>query len=131
MPYLSSVERLACEEGYREGSQIGLKVGIVFRLESKFGAAGTKLLPRSRALHDMAQLRSLARLLGTADRLEAVRGLLCQLRRGYSAACLAFSPERCQRRADDRMRAGRVAAGLNTLHAWAPERARCDSTRAR
>ena len=76
MPYLSSVERLAREEGREEGRETGLQEAIALGLERKFGAAGKKLLPRIRALHDLTQLRALVEALVTADDLDTIRRLL-------------------------------------------------------
>jgi hypothetical protein len=76
MPYLSSVERLAKEEGRKEGVREGLLKAIEARLRGKFGRAGLKLLPKIRALKDNAQLRNVAKALLTVDSLDAIRDLV-------------------------------------------------------
>ncbi len=69
MPYVTSVERLAKEEGR-------LLEVIEAGLQGKFGRAGLKLLPKIRALKNNAQLRDVAKTLMTADGLDAIRELL-------------------------------------------------------
>jgi hypothetical protein len=84
MPYISSVERLAKEEGRREGRREGqdsglrkgLLEGIAVALQCKFGAAGVALLPRIRALRSTAKLRALAETLPQASSVTDIRSLL-------------------------------------------------------
>ncbi len=67
MPYLSSIERLARKEGLEQGREEGreegrkaeLLDGITEDLDAKFGQRGRRLLPRIRALEDVAALRAL------------------------------------------------------------------------
>jgi hypothetical protein len=72
MRYLSSIERLARNEGLREGLLEGIELG----LDVKFGQRGRRLLPRISALDDVATLRALSRVLKSATTLEEVRALL-------------------------------------------------------
>jgi predicted transposase YdaD len=76
MPYLSSIERWALEEGREEGRKEGLEEGllegILLVLEAKFGRSGRKLLPRIRALGTAAELRKVGRILTKARSLDEV-----------------------------------------------------------
>jgi hypothetical protein len=84
MPYLSSIERLARKEGLQEGLEQGLEQGrkegllegIAQDLDVKFGQRGRRLLPRVRALEEVAALRTLSRKLKAATTLDEVRALL-------------------------------------------------------
>ncbi len=80
MPYVTSVERLAKEEGRQEGRQEGVRDSLLkvikTGLQGKFGRAGLKLLPKIRALENDAQLYDVAKALMTADSLDAIRELL-------------------------------------------------------
>ncbi len=81
MPYLSSLERRGLEEGLAKGlakgRALGLREGllhaIAVALQTKFGAAGRKLLTRAKKLDDPAALRRLVRVVQTAETLDDVR----------------------------------------------------------
>jgi hypothetical protein len=72
MPYVTSVERLARAEGREEG----MVDAIAVVLETKFGRAGKRLLPRVRAMRDVEKLRTLTRTLLVADTLDEVKAVL-------------------------------------------------------
>jgi hypothetical protein len=80
MPYVTSVERLAREEGRQEGlEQGGRKVlveEITQALETRFGAAGKRLVPKVRALTALDKLRELNRAAWTAETLDEVKARL-------------------------------------------------------
>jgi predicted transposase YdaD len=80
MPYLSSLERMALEEGRKkgreEGREEGLKAGrdgVAVALEAKFGRPGRKLLARVRRINDIAELRRLAKIIKTAKTADDVQ----------------------------------------------------------
>jgi hypothetical protein len=73
MPYLSSIERLALQEGEEKGYRKALLEGMAWDLSDKFGQPGRKLLPRIRSIEDLKQLRGLARQIKTAKTLDEVR----------------------------------------------------------
>ena len=85
MPYITSIERKGIEkgreegiregirEGMREGMRKGILEGIALALDSKFGQPGRKLLPKIRALTDIAALRAIGRTIKKAKTLEDVR----------------------------------------------------------
>ena len=80
MPYVTSFERLAKEEGREEGRQEGerktLCEVIGDDLQEKFGPRGRRLLPKVRALEDVAALRVLRRELKKATTFDEARELV-------------------------------------------------------
>ena len=79
MPYLSSLERMALEEGRKkgraEGREEGLRAGregVALALEAKFGQTGRKLLARVRQVNDVAELRRLAKIIKTSKTADEV-----------------------------------------------------------
>ncbi|HEV3259388.1 MAG TPA: hypothetical protein VG013_21155 [Gemmataceae bacterium] len=85
MPYVTSVERRALEQGREEGRvagreegrvagrEEGLRQGIETALELRFGAAGLQFLPEIRALHDAAVLQAILQAIKTAATPEELR----------------------------------------------------------
>jgi hypothetical protein len=67
MPYVTSIERLAKEEGWKQGQEEGwkkgreegLKRGIRAALESRFGDEGLRLMEEIEALHDSHLLETI------------------------------------------------------------------------
>ena len=76
MPYVTSFERLAKEEGLQEGIQKGLRDGLLpgieLALEAKFGAASKKLMGDIRAIEDVAKLQKVMRALKKAKDLDDI-----------------------------------------------------------
>lgn len=83
MPYVTSIERLAKEEGIEEGLSRGraegqrraLEDGIEALLEVRFGDAGAQLLPEIRSLADVRLLQTVLSTLKTAATTEEIRAL--------------------------------------------------------
>ena len=59
MPYVTSFERFAKEEGREEGREEGLKEGIRTVLALRFGAEGLQLMPQIDGLTDVRLLQSI------------------------------------------------------------------------
>ena len=76
MPYVTSFERIGHERGLKEGRIQGLQEGIELDLETRFGAAGSRLMRKVRPIKNAKQLRALAKALKKAATLEDVRALL-------------------------------------------------------
>jgi hypothetical protein len=80
MPYVTSIERLAYEQGRREREEEGRRRMLVWiitdALEIRFGVAGKRLVPRVRALTALDKLRALNRAVLTAESLDEVNALL-------------------------------------------------------
>jgi hypothetical protein len=84
MPYITSVERVAKEEGKKEGKKEGieegrrleLRNGIELALELKFGAAGLELMPLVQGIHEVNVLQSIRAEMRTAESVEQIRQLI-------------------------------------------------------
>jgi flagellar biosynthesis/type III secretory pathway protein FliH len=88
MPYLTSIERLALEEGRQEGREEGRQEGreegareellemIRSVLKKRYGMQGTRLMRKVQAVGELPRLRALAQALIDADSLPACRELL-------------------------------------------------------
>ncbi len=87
MPYITSVERLAREEGIEQGIERGIvqgieqgkRAGLLLGLESllrlKFGQAGHVAFEEVQQIEDVAVLETLVRHVPTATGLDEVRAL--------------------------------------------------------
>jgi hypothetical protein len=81
MPYLSSIERLARDVGFRVGLRVGFRVGfreglleaITLDLDIKFGRASRKLLPKIRAITEIEKLRKMLRAINAAKTFDEIR----------------------------------------------------------
>ncbi|HYV37588.1 MAG TPA: Rpn family recombination-promoting nuclease/putative transposase [Gemmataceae bacterium] len=76
MPYVTSYERLAKQEGRQEGVCEAFLEVIEMGLEGKFGAAGKRLFREVRNIKEAARLRAIARTLQTAEALDDVRRVI-------------------------------------------------------
>lgn len=84
MPYISSIERLALAEGeakgrakgHEDGLREGLLEGILLDIEAKFGAAGRKLKAKAKRVKEVAELRSLARAVKSAQSVSDIEDRL-------------------------------------------------------
>ena len=75
MPYVTSIERLAREEGRQEGIE-GLRKGILELLKSKFAGAGAKYGRKVRAERDLERLQAILVAVGRVGTIEEVRTLM-------------------------------------------------------
>ena len=75
MPYVTSIERLAREEGRQEGIE-ALRKGILELLKSKFPGAEAKYVRKVRAARDIERLQAILVAVGRAETLDEVRALL-------------------------------------------------------
>jgi hypothetical protein len=76
MPYVTSVERLAREEGRQEGLAEGLQTGILALLESRFTKVGAKTARTIRSVREVEQLQGLLRAATHPETLDEVLALL-------------------------------------------------------
>ncbi len=76
MPYVSSFERLAREEGRQEGRREELVEMIALVLSRKFGEEGAQHLPAIRAITDVDQLHAIRDALLLDQSLAEIRQLL-------------------------------------------------------
>ena len=80
MQYVTSFERLAREEGFREGVLTNLEVS----LEIKFGAEGLKLLPDIQKIEDVEILQKLLQALKTAVSPDELRRIYSEKENGHT-----------------------------------------------
>jgi hypothetical protein len=76
MPYVTSVERLAKEEGREERRREGLLEDITIMLEAKIAEIDKQLLEDIRAVTDLRQPRKLGRVLQKAKTAVEARRLV-------------------------------------------------------
>ena len=80
MPYVTSIERFAHEEGVQEGRQEGLaeglQIAILEVLEGKFKKVAAKQAAKVRSLRDLDRLRALLRAASHADTLDDALSLI-------------------------------------------------------
>jgi hypothetical protein len=75
MPFITSVERVAREEGRQEGRREELLAGLEVALELKFGAAGLALLPEIKQIAQVDRLKAIQQALRGAATPEELRRL--------------------------------------------------------
>lgn len=71
MPYVTSIERIAKQEGLREGLLEGIKLG----LELKFGNEGLQLLPEISQIQDIEVLKEIQSGIKQAGSTEELRSI--------------------------------------------------------
>lgn len=76
MQYVTSMERLASEEGKQEGKQEGIRESIVDTLTVRFGEVSDEIVTGLDQVEDVDTLRSLRRQAMTVDSLDAFALLL-------------------------------------------------------
>jgi hypothetical protein len=76
MPYVTSFERLAREEGHTEGLREGLLEAIQLDLKLRFGAEGLQCFPAIQQLVDIDILRRIKQAIETAATVDDIRQLL-------------------------------------------------------
>ncbi|BAZ05131.1 hypothetical protein [Calothrix sp. NIES-3974] len=73
MRYITSVERIATEEGLQQGTKQGLIKGIALGLKLNFGDAGTDLLPEIEEIGDVDILSAVLDAIESVDTVEQLR----------------------------------------------------------
>jgi hypothetical protein len=76
MPYVTSIERLAREEGHKEGVAEGLQIAIIQLLERKFNKVPAKHSRKIRSVNEIERLSELLRAATDARTLDEVLSLL-------------------------------------------------------
>jgi hypothetical protein len=80
MPYVTSFERLAREEGEAKGRAEGLREGLLEAIELglklRFGAAGLQCFPAIQQLGDIDVLRHIKQAIETAATVDDIRQFL-------------------------------------------------------
>jgi hypothetical protein len=73
MPYVTSIERMAREEGVEEGRREGILLALQSTLKKKFGEQGSALMSEIAAITDFAQLISVCEALNDATTIDELR----------------------------------------------------------
>ena len=76
MPFVTSIERFAREEGRQEGQILALKESIRDLLEARFGVTPQAILDRMDGVSDLTTLRLWLRRTATIESLEAFQALI-------------------------------------------------------
>ncbi|UZQ53236.1 hypothetical protein OOK60_12045 [Trichothermofontia sichuanensis B231] len=74
MPYITSLERIAKEEGLQQGLRDGLLSGIAVALKLRFGETGLQLLLEIRTIAQVETLQAIQDALLTVNTLDDIRG---------------------------------------------------------
>jgi hypothetical protein len=75
MPYITSFEQMAMEEGEARGEARGLKNGIALALRLKFGQASLQILDEIQQIDDFQVLRKITQAIESAATLNDVRNV--------------------------------------------------------
>ncbi len=87
MPYITSIERMAIEEGLQEGRQEGLQeglqqgkrsgllLGLELALDVKFGDASRTVVEEMQQIEDVTVLEAIAQRLRIATTVDEVRAI--------------------------------------------------------
>lgn len=75
MPYVTSVERMAKQEGLQEGLREGLLSGIELALELKFGSEGSQIFPEIAQIEDVDTLKAIQSGLRQVNTLAELRSI--------------------------------------------------------
>lgn len=73
MPYITSIERLAKEEGLEQGLEQGLKRGIGAVLRVRFGEVGNRILLEIEPVNDCSLLETILEQAGVVASPEELR----------------------------------------------------------
>jgi hypothetical protein len=76
MPYITSFERLAREEGLEQGRYEELLNGLELALDVKFADAGRQFFIELREITDIAKLRAVQKAIRTAKTIDDLRAVL-------------------------------------------------------
>ncbi len=75
MPYVTSIERMAKEEGREEGRREGMLLALEMALEMKFQAEELGVISEVRAIEDIDVLTAVCQAIKTANNIDELRRL--------------------------------------------------------